>query len=323
VDVLNNAQSSVEFGIMVFTENALGDAVLDAHQRGLDVTGIIDYVEYNGSEYEYLKSNGVHVRDYVNPDGTSWPDGPVLHHKYMIVDFEEGSETAVLVTGSHNWSASAESINDENTLIIHDLNLANQFHQEFTQRFNDQITPVVMNDDTITPMNTAVMIDFLMNDFIPEDISVSKEVIVEPAHGLANMQGAEDFIDYLPEGDYVGYDSLSYRIVNTEHPQLVDTAWIKIKVGNVGIEDTAANDFRFNAYSNSLNQAIKIDVFAPEPGDATIRIFDQLGRIQTIENHTLSQGENEISIPVNLPTGVCFVEVKTGEQRKVRKIFVH
>ncbi len=235
VDVLNEAQSNVEFGMMVFTENSLGNAVLDAHQRGLDVTGLIDYVEYNGSEYDYLKSNGVYVRDYVNPDGTSWPDGPVFHHKYMIADFEEGSETAVLVTGSHNWSASAESINDENTLIIHNLNIANQFHQEFTKRFNDQLTPVAMYDDTVTPANTAVMIDFLANDFIPEDVSVSKEIITEPEHGVANMQAAGDFIDYFPEGDYIGYDSLSYRIVNSENPQLADTAWIKIKVGENGV----------------------------------------------------------------------------------------
>ncbi|NNE54920.1 MAG: T9SS type A sorting domain-containing protein, partial [Flavobacteriales bacterium] len=35
------------------------------------------------------------------------------------------------ITGSHNWSNSAESFNDENTLIIHDERIANIYYQEF------------------------------------------------------------------------------------------------------------------------------------------------------------------------------------------------
>jgi glucuronoarabinoxylan endo-1,4-beta-xylanase len=41
----------------------------------------------------------------------------------------------VTVTGSHNWSNSAENSNNENTLIIHDHPVANQFLQEFSARY--------------------------------------------------------------------------------------------------------------------------------------------------------------------------------------------
>nr|NQU93538.1 hypothetical protein [Bacteroidota bacterium] len=71
--VINEAVNEFVFGMMVFTENSLGTAVKNAFDRGVEVTGIIDYVEYSGSEYGYLKSNGINVRNYVNPDGTSWP----------------------------------------------------------------------------------------------------------------------------------------------------------------------------------------------------------------------------------------------------------
>lgn len=320
VDVLNQAQHGVEFAIMVFTENTLGSAIFDAHQRGLDIAGIIDYVEYSGSEYEYLKTNGVYVRDYVNPDGTSWPDGPVFHHKYMIADYEEGAERPVLVTGSHNWSASAESINDENTLIIHDLNLANLFHQEFTKRLNDQLTPVVMYDDTVTPANTAVMIEYLANDFIPEDVVVNSEMIAAPKHGMASFAG--DFIDYLPEGNYNGYDSLSYRLVNASNQGLADTAWVKIKVGNVGVEELANHDFSFSVFAQPGSQTLIVSIFTATPAEATVRIFDQLGRMHNIENDYLHFGANELSIQQNLPTGICFVEVITSNNRKVRKVVV-
>jgi hypothetical protein len=43
----------------------------------------------------------------------------------------------VVVTGSHNWSSSAETANDENTLILHSKRIANLYLQEFKQRYVD------------------------------------------------------------------------------------------------------------------------------------------------------------------------------------------
>ena len=60
-----------------------------------------------------------------------------FHHKYAVVDpFTEASEPTV-VTGSHNWSSSAETDNDENTIIIHSGTLARQYAQEFSQRLRE------------------------------------------------------------------------------------------------------------------------------------------------------------------------------------------
>ncbi|MGB0424117.1 MAG: phospholipase D-like domain-containing protein, partial [Flavobacteriales bacterium] len=123
---------------MVFTENSLGNSMLAAH-NSVEVSGIIDYVEFNGSEFNLLVDGGVDVLDYMNEDGTQWPDGPVFHHKYCMIDHAVEDENPILITGSHNWSASAENINDENTLIIFDHSLANQFYQEYTQRRQEQL----------------------------------------------------------------------------------------------------------------------------------------------------------------------------------------
>lgn len=138
---IDTAENEVAFAILAFTENSLGDAILDAHNRGLDVKGIIDYVEFNGSEFDYLVDNGVDVIDYQNADGSQWPDGPTLHHKYAIIDYATGNNPLV-ITGSHNWTASANSIHDENTLMIYDARLANLYYQEFNARFNNLVNPV-------------------------------------------------------------------------------------------------------------------------------------------------------------------------------------
>ena len=143
--VLNQAEESIDFATLVFTENALGNAVADAHNAGLQVRGIIDYVEFSGSEYNFLLNEGVDVMDYQNADGSQWPDGPTLHHKYAIVD-RDNLDNATLITGSHNWSASANSIHDENTLILKSPRLANLYYQEFTARFQGMFTNVSDQD---------------------------------------------------------------------------------------------------------------------------------------------------------------------------------
>ena len=143
------AQNRLDFGVMVFTENSLGSAIITAENSGIEITGIMDYVEFNGSEYQPLLDADVNIMDYINEDGSQWPDGPVFHHKYLIVDHDASDENPILVTGSHNWSSSAESINDENTLIISDLNLANQFYQEYTQRRNEQLALSIASNSLV------------------------------------------------------------------------------------------------------------------------------------------------------------------------------
>ncbi|MEE2919990.1 MAG: phospholipase D-like domain-containing protein, partial [Bacteroidota bacterium] len=65
-----------------------------------------------------------------------------LHHKYCIIDHDEPSADPVVITGSHNWSSTAENVNDENTVIVHDARVANLYHQEFRGIINAITGPV-------------------------------------------------------------------------------------------------------------------------------------------------------------------------------------
>jgi phosphatidylserine/phosphatidylglycerophosphate/cardiolipin synthase-like enzyme len=163
VEAIDAAESELAFAVLVFTENSLGNAVKDAYDRGVTTQGIIDYVEFNGSEYDYLLDNNIDVQDYQNDDGSQWPDGPTLHHKYAIVDYAQGSTTPLLITGSHNWSASANSIHDENTLLIYDHTLANIYYQEFSARFQgftDATNDVEIDPLEISPNPFAEQLNF-------------------------------------------------------------------------------------------------------------------------------------------------------------------
>jgi len=56
-----------------------------------------------------------------------------------------------VITGSHNWTWSADNINDENTLIIHDQRVTNIFRQEFEARWGE-LNPTSIHTDLINGM---------------------------------------------------------------------------------------------------------------------------------------------------------------------------
>jgi phosphatidylserine/phosphatidylglycerophosphate/cardiolipin synthase-like enzyme len=53
----------------------------------------------------------------------------------MIADPSDPCSDPLVLTGSHNWSNAANTINDENTLIIHDDTVANLYYQAFRGDF--------------------------------------------------------------------------------------------------------------------------------------------------------------------------------------------
>ncbi|MCU0613306.1 MAG: hypothetical protein MUE60_16160, partial [Candidatus Eisenbacteria bacterium] len=64
-----------------------------------------------------------------------------------------------VITGSHNWSSSAETTNDENTLIIHSPVIANLYLQEFAARYhaaggNQPLVPVDNLAVTLNPQGS-------------------------------------------------------------------------------------------------------------------------------------------------------------------------
>lgn len=247
-NAINSADDNLEFGVLVFTENSLGTAVLKAHNRGVNVKGIIDYVEYTGNEYDNLVANGVQVLDYENPDGSQWPEGATFHHKYAIIDQNNTSSDPTLITGSHNWSASAESRNDENTLIIHDATITNLYYQEFTQRFNELLTPVLKDDSSTTTVNTSISIDVLANDFIHKQVTSTTMSIENIMHGTAKI--TNDTIVYTPNNNFTGIDTITYKVTNDDYPKLFDVSNCIINVTSV---------MTITAYDDTASMAVKRD----------------------------------------------------------------
>jgi phosphatidylserine/phosphatidylglycerophosphate/cardiolipin synthase-like enzyme len=132
VNLLNDAQHTVRTAIYTFTNTSLGTALLNADQRpGVEVHMDLEYAITAGTEGAYLASNGVDVVTHSS-------DNVLLHHKYAIID-EDSADDPLVITGSHNWTNYAETVNDENAIAIHDATVANLFYQEWHARRNDVV----------------------------------------------------------------------------------------------------------------------------------------------------------------------------------------
>ena len=118
------ANADLEFALLTLTRDDLGEAIVELNQSFfVSPVGVIEQVNTTGSEFDNLISNGVQVYAHeLSGD---------CHHKYAIVDHSEPGTDPLVITGSHNWSSSAENVNDENTVIVHNARVANLYHQEF------------------------------------------------------------------------------------------------------------------------------------------------------------------------------------------------
>ncbi len=125
---LGKAQKSINGAILTLTRRDLADTVISVKNEGKKARIILSNNTDTGSQFSYLQSNGVDIRLKGFSDG-------LLHHKYAIIDAEPYGYPASVITGSHNWSSSAENSNDENTLIIQNDQVANYYLQEFAARY--------------------------------------------------------------------------------------------------------------------------------------------------------------------------------------------
>ncbi len=120
VEILNEAQESIYFMAFSFTTDEFGEAIRVQAENGLTVAGVMEeeQVKSNiGTEYDFFKQAGLDVLI----DGNEGQ----MHHKTIIVDGE------IVITGSYNFSRSAETRNDENLVIFHNEQIAEVFLKEF------------------------------------------------------------------------------------------------------------------------------------------------------------------------------------------------
>jgi len=120
IEELKKAQKSIRFLAFSFTEKDTGNLMIQKKNEGLKVEGIFDACLIDRySMYYPFRENKI----FVLRDGNQ----ALLHNKTIIIDEE------TVITGSYNFSKSAEESNNEDVIIIKSPTLAKQFTDEFSR----------------------------------------------------------------------------------------------------------------------------------------------------------------------------------------------
>ena len=196
-EVVNSAEESLEIAMLLITKEDITTAIKNRRFAGVNVRGIFDNDETD--EFAFLQSNNVNVIYHYPSE--------MIHHKYAIADANKTDSDPTVLTGSHNWTWSAENINDENTLIIHDADAANLFLQEFEARW-DEVGPTAVQDFS-TLQSAAVFPNPFVNNF---QIQLNAKIADRVTTSLVNSLGQKVYstVNELVTGD----NTLNFSIEN-------------------------------------------------------------------------------------------------------------
>ena len=131
ISTINSAVTDLYCGMFTFTHTTDANDIVARKNAGVFCAAILD--KYSSGTYTPYTTIlpgalGTNFQGY-NSSNT------LYHNKYLIVNASAPCHSPAVLTGSHNWTASADSKNDENTVIVYDDTIANQYLQSFTGDF--------------------------------------------------------------------------------------------------------------------------------------------------------------------------------------------
>jgi len=147
---INQAQAFINIAMYIFTDREIALPLIKARERGVKVRVYLDQdqVDYQYSQSRFLVQKGIKTRISSN--------NYIMHHKFAIID------NRILLTGSYNWTFSANNRNDENLMVIDDPEIIeifqNQFINLWTNKYSSERTKELFD---------KAKVDFLPTSPIP------------------------------------------------------------------------------------------------------------------------------------------------------------
>lgn len=123
VNRISRAETSIDVSAYSFSSSPIGNALIDAMNRGLAVRVIVDAGQesHSYSTAPVLVAAGVDVvADHKHA---------IFHNKVIVID------KSITITGSFNFTKSAETRNAENIVIIRDVEVAAKYVENFQHHY--------------------------------------------------------------------------------------------------------------------------------------------------------------------------------------------
>jgi len=123
---INQAEAFINIAMYIFTDKEIALPLVKAQERGVKVRLYLDkdQVDYKYSQSRFLVQKGIKTRISSNKY--------IMHNKFAIID------NRILLTGSYNWTFSANNRNDENLMVIDDPEIIARYQNQFEKLWLDK-----------------------------------------------------------------------------------------------------------------------------------------------------------------------------------------
>lgn len=125
---IHSSKQSINIAVAWFTHRELFALILDALDRGVSVSIILNDDIINRNEY------GLNFSHFINKGGNICFANScqiLMHNKFCVID------NSLTITGSYNWTYSAEKKNSENIIITDDCVVSNSFLEYFSELWSN------------------------------------------------------------------------------------------------------------------------------------------------------------------------------------------
>ena len=126
---INQAEAFINIAMYIFTDREIAIPLVKARERGVKVRLYLDkdQVDYQYSQSRFLVQKGIKTRISTN--------NYIMHNKFAIID------NRILLTGSYNWTFSANNRNDENLMVIDDPEIIALYQNQFEKLWLNKYSP--------------------------------------------------------------------------------------------------------------------------------------------------------------------------------------
>ncbi|MBF0502350.1 MAG: hypothetical protein HQM09_19580 [Candidatus Riflebacteria bacterium] len=229
------ARTEIIFMQFAFTDDTLGNLLVQKKHQGVAVHGIFDRILYHSTgpfgEFSKLTDADIPVRIY-SGDGK-------LHDKLFVID--PAGPDPIVVLGSENASSNGNSSNDENILIVHSKRIAALYKAEF-QRYEgtySQVSAQIGAGEFPFAGTTIDQVDLMI---FGNGVPVDRLTIEFPARWSLASQTRDD-IHILRKGVDVTSQSkltLTDRAITLDGANLSGTganSWLLVRCNNVQLPE--------------------------------------------------------------------------------------
>lgn len=131
LDLIAHEKVSIRVAAYALTDKIIAQALLDAYKTGVKVEVVADQSSLKGmtNRVAWLHNHGIPVHVYVGIAPISGMSN-IMHNKFMIFGQNVGDKS-VLVTGSYNYTNSAQKHNQENVIVLNDAQVIERYAQQF------------------------------------------------------------------------------------------------------------------------------------------------------------------------------------------------